>query len=151
MWHEKIDEMLRERISGGNALEEVLALQVLTSLTSQQGGSADVNTLLPILMLLGGGGFGRRGRIDRFALAAMLLSQQSQSTSTVPGTSPPPTLNLLTLLLALGLFGDRDSPFGRFQLEGGEAEGEREREREHAGESEEPARSRRRQSQQERA
>jgi hypothetical protein len=109
MSYEKIDEMIRERISGGSGcasgIEEVLLLQLLTNnQNNQQGG--DLNSLLPLLLLTGGG-VGRRGRIDKLALVALIASQQQAQTSVnMSGGSPQPSNNMLPLLLALGLFGE---------------------------------------------
>jgi hypothetical protein len=112
MLQEKIDEMIRERISGGDGfetgLEEILLVQMLTG--NQQG--LDVNSLLPLLLLGKRGGFGRRRGIGRLALLALLASQQAQAAANVSGVGGAPqssNTTLLPLLLALGLFGeDRD-------------------------------------------
>lgn len=99
----KIEEIIRERTLGGSekGFEEILLLQLLTN----PQGTTDPN-LLPLLLLLGGSG--RRGRFDRLALVAILISQQQQQAQAAASTSgvPAPPNNLLPLLLALGLFGE---------------------------------------------
>jgi hypothetical protein len=100
----KIEEIIRERTLGGGekGLEEILLLQLLTN----PQGTTDPN-LLPLLVLLLGGS-GRRGRFDRLALVAVLISQQQQQAQAAASASgvPPPLSNTLPLLLALGLFGE---------------------------------------------
>jgi len=104
--HEKVIEEVIERCSGGGGrgIEEILLLQCLTN---PQG--MDPN-LLPILLLAGSSG--RRGRMDRLALVAILMQQQqaqaAAATATASGVTPPPSTssNILPLLLALGLFGE---------------------------------------------
>jgi hypothetical protein len=106
---EKIVEEVRERGFGGSerGVEEIL---LLLSLTNQQG--IDQN-LLPLL-LLAGGGFGRRGRFDRLALVAYLVSQQqAQAAASTSGVPPQPSTNMLPLLLALGLFGEERHEYWR--------------------------------------
>ncbi len=51
---------------------------------------------------------GRRGRIDKLALVALLMSQQqqAQAAASASGVPPPPANNMLPLLLAFGLFGE---------------------------------------------
>jgi hypothetical protein len=74
-------------------------------LTNQQGMTD--SSLLPLVLLLGGSG--RRGRFDKLALIAVLISQQQQQAQAAAaasgGVAPPPN-NSLALLLALGLFGE---------------------------------------------
>jgi hypothetical protein len=106
MIHEKIDEMIRERLSGGRGLgvEDILLVQALAG--SQGGQGLDLNTLLPAL-IVGGGGIGR-SRADRVALIALItaLQAQQQAAGTISGGTQPTSNNTLTLLLALGLLGD---------------------------------------------
>jgi len=142
MMHEKIDELLRERIcgSGLGGIEDVLLLQALTGLQGGQG--LDINTLLPVLLLAGGGiGRGRSERIALVALIAAMQAQQAQTGGTISGGTQPTSNNLLTLLVALGLIGeDRGFYLPRrvFKPEheeeptkhGGEGEEEEEREKE---------------------
>jgi hypothetical protein len=144
MLHEKIEEIIRERFPGGTALEELATLQLVTSLTGQQ--TMDASTILPLL-LLGGGGSSLRGPSGRMALLAlaMTLSQQSQMTgAVVPGTAPPPANNWLPMLLALGLFEERPSPFRRLRSEEREEELAPDRERAREEETEHALRGARR-------
>jgi hypothetical protein len=98
---EKIIEELRERFcSGERGIEEFLLLQLVTN---PQG--LDINSILPLL-LIGGGGFGRRGRSDKLALVAILIAQQQAQATAASSGTPAPASNMLPLLLALGLLGE---------------------------------------------
>jgi hypothetical protein len=113
MIHEKIDEMIRERLSGGSGLsglEDILLLQALTGVQGGQG--LDLNSILPAL-IVAGGGFGRggfgRGRAEKLALLALvtaLQAQQAQTAGTISGGTQPASSNALPLLLAIGLLGE---------------------------------------------
>lgn len=110
MIHEKIDELIRERISEGSGLnvEDILLVQALTG--SQGGQGLDLNAILPLLVA--GGGIGRT-RADRLALIALItaLQAQQQTAGNISGGTQPTSTNTLTLLLALGLLGGRERAF----------------------------------------
>ena len=97
----KLEEIIRERTLGGSekGLEEVLLLQLISN---PQG--IDQNILPYLVLLLGPG----RGRLDKFALVTLLISQQQAQAqaATASGAPPPTTSNILPLLLAFGLFGE---------------------------------------------
>jgi hypothetical protein len=104
---EKWMDEFRDRCFGGEkrGIEEVLLFQLMTN---PQG--MDINSILPLL-LLGGGGI----KSDKFALVlALVASQQQAQAQAAAGTSgvpvPPPN-NMLMLLLLLGDRGGYRSAF----------------------------------------